>query len=64
MDVTDDIQEFEVYSNDFKNFTFCPYQFRKTNINSKIINIKAIFAGDRLEFQAVEGEVVNKGYNL
>jgi hypothetical protein len=64
LDVTDEMQEFEVYSNDFKNYTFCPYQFRKTRVNDKMINIKVIFAGDRLEFLAVEGEVINKGYNL
>jgi hypothetical protein len=64
LDVTDTIQEFEVYSNDFKNYTFCSYQFRKVNINSKMINVKVIFAGDRLEFKAVQGDVVNKGYNL
>ena len=29
-----------------------------------MINIKVIFAGDRLEFQAVQGDIVNKGYNL
>ncbi len=63
LDVTDSIQEFEVYSADFKNYTFCAYQFRKVNINSKMINVKVIFAGDRLEFSAVQGDVVNKGYN-
>ena len=53
IDVDNVENEISVTSTDFKNFTFCNYQFRKLFGSGKQINIKVIFAGSRLEFKAV-----------